>query len=222
MERERLPEALEIVRRLLLSDENPAKMSKEKFKIRAAVLAKGTMNLRATLMIGDCFFEHLARNMVTSSGNRGHPLTHGTAIRVLKENGFYDATNCARCRHYVIPAGKIGLNQLSPQRQNPALGYDRQACLLPYCMGCQRLCMERSMEEEEQLDKSIRRAYPAHKPLHVGTRTMVEVNELKQAFKDAGSPPPSHANKCEIDRFWDKNMNCTYQDRRLKKIKLQV
>ncbi len=79
------------------------------------------------------------------------------------------------------------------------------------------------MEEEEQLHESIRRAYPAHKPLHVGTRTMVEVNELKQAFKDAGSPPPSHANKREIDRLWDQNMNNTHQDKRLKKrIKLQV
>ena len=59
MERERLPEALEIVRRLFLSDENPAKMSKEEFKIRAAVLAKGTISLRATLMIGDCFLTNL-------------------------------------------------------------------------------------------------------------------------------------------------------------------
>jgi hypothetical protein len=63
-------------------------MSKEKFKIRAAVLAKGTMSLRATLMIGDCFFEQMAHAMVTNSGYRGHPLTYGTAMQFLKENGF--------------------------------------------------------------------------------------------------------------------------------------
>jgi hypothetical protein len=109
-----MPEAQEIVRRLFLSDESPAKMSKEEFKIRAAVLVKGTTNLRYTLMIGDCFFERLANSMVTHSETRGHPLTNGTAIRVLKENGFYDATTCAKCTHYVIPAAKIGINQRSP------------------------------------------------------------------------------------------------------------
>jgi hypothetical protein len=110
-----MPEAQEIVRRLFLSDENPAKMLKEEFKIfRAAVLVKGTMNLRFTLMIGDCFFEQMAHAMVTNSGYRGHPLTYGTAMQFLKENGFYYATTCAKCRHYVIPAAKIGPNQLSP------------------------------------------------------------------------------------------------------------
>ncbi len=46
-----------MVRRLFLNDSNPEKMSKVEFKMRAAVLAKGTCNLKFTLMIGDAFLK---------------------------------------------------------------------------------------------------------------------------------------------------------------------
>jgi hypothetical protein len=82
--------------------------------------------------------------------------------------------------------------------------------------------MERSPDEEEKLHEFIRRAYPAHKPAHVGTRTLEEVNGLKQAFKDAGSPRPIPAIKREVDRLWRVNMETVTQDTRLTKVRLQV
>jgi hypothetical protein len=45
----------------------------------------------------------------------------------------------------------------------------------------------------------IREAYPTHQPAHTGIRTEEQVQELKQAFKDAGSPRPSHATKAEAE-----------------------
>jgi hypothetical protein len=211
-----------MVRRLFLNDSNPEEMSKEEFKMRAAVLVKGTKHLSSTLMIGDAFFNQVASSMCRNSKSRGRSLTKETAVRVMKSSGFYDASTCAKCKHYVIPASNLGLNQLSPQRPDPTSGYDRQARLLPYCLGCQRLCMERSPDEEEKLHEFIRCAYPAHKPAHVRTRTLEEVNGLKQAFKDAGSPPPIPAIKREVDHLWYINMETVKQDTRLKKVKLQV
>jgi hypothetical protein len=82
--------------------------------------------------------------------------------------------------------------------------------------------MERSPDEEEKLHEFIRRAYPAHKPAHVRTRTLEEVNGLKQAFKDAGSPPPIPTIKREVDQLWYHNMNNVTQDARIKKIPPQV
>jgi hypothetical protein len=78
-----------MVRRLFLNDSNPEKMSKEEFKMRAAVLAKGTMALRCTLMIGDAFYKKVASNMVISSKYRGHSLTKKTVVRILKSDMYY-------------------------------------------------------------------------------------------------------------------------------------
>jgi hypothetical protein len=50
-------------------------MSKEEFKMRAAVLVKGTLNLKCMLMIGDAFFKRVASAMVIHSTDRGRSLT---------------------------------------------------------------------------------------------------------------------------------------------------
>jgi hypothetical protein len=113
-------------------------------------------HLKCTPMIGDAFFQKIASSMVSNSTHRGHSLTMETAVRILKSSGFYDASTCAKCKHYVIPASNLGQNKLSPQRPDPTSGYDRQACLLSYCLGCQRLCVERSPDEEEKLHEFIR------------------------------------------------------------------
>ncbi len=45
----------------------------------------------------------------------------------------------------------------------------------------------------------IREAYPTHQPAHTGIKKE-QVQELKQAFKDAGSTQPSTAIKAEVER----------------------
>jgi hypothetical protein len=111
------------------------------------------------------------------------------------------AKTCFKCDHFlIIPAAKMGLSQLSPQRHHSELGYDDdEQTVLPYCLGCQRLCMQRSPDAEERIHMLIREAYPTHQPAHTGIRTEEQVQELKQAFKDAGSPRPSPATKAEVD-----------------------
>ena len=68
----------------------------------------------------------------------------------------------------------------------------------------------------------IREAYPTHQPAHTGIRTEEQVQELKQAFKDAGSPRPSHATKAEDDASWKRNMETPQKDPRLKNPRVQV
>ncbi len=73
--------------------------------------------------------------------------------------------------------------------------------------------MDRSPDEEEQIHVFIREAYPTHEPVHTGIRTDKQVQELKQAFKDAGSPRPSPATKAEVDVRWKENMETPNTDR---------
>jgi hypothetical protein len=161
--------------------------------------------------------------MVQNSKHRGHLLNFEKALEVLDTSGFMSAKTCAKCDHLIIPTAKMGLNQLSPQRQHNELGYDDdEQTLLPYCLGCQRLCMERSPDEEEQIHVLIREAYPNHQPAHTGTRTEKQVQELKQAFKAAGSPRPSPVTKAEFDTRWKQNMETPQQDKRLKNPRVQV
>ncbi len=127
------------------------------------------------------------------------------------------------CQQRLVPSAKMGLNQLSPQRQQNELGYDDdEQTVLLYCLGCQRLCMEKSPDEEEQIHELIREAYITHQPAHTGTRNEKQVQELKQAFKDAGSPRPSPATKAEVDARWKKNMETPQQDPRLNNPRVQV
>jgi hypothetical protein len=107
------------------------------------------------------FKDTVARSMVQKSKHRGHLLNFEKALEVLDACGFMSAKTCAKCDHVIIPAGKMGLNQLSPQRQQPELGYDDdEQTVLPYCLGFQRLCMHRSPDEEERIHVLIREAYP--------------------------------------------------------------
>jgi hypothetical protein len=174
-------------------------------------------------LIPSAFKDVTARNMVKSSKHRGHLLNYEKALEVLDTRGFMSAKTCAKCDHVIIPAAKMGLNQLSPQRQHNEFGYDDdKQTLLPYCLGCQRLCMERSPDEEEQIHVLIRNAYPTHEPVHTGIRTEKQVQELKQAFKDAGSPPPNSATKAEVDTIWKFSMETPQKDPRLKNPRVQV
>jgi hypothetical protein len=69
----------------------------------------------------------------------------------------------------------------------------------------------------------IREAYPTHQPAHTGIRTEEQVQDLKQAFKDAaGSPRLSPATKAEVDATWKRNMETPNIDQRLKKVRVQV
>jgi hypothetical protein len=217
----------------------------------AEVLVKGSMNLRVIICLlftieqhtktneyhlstscafpekytlnPSAFKKGVARGIVSSSKRRGHSLNHEKALEVLDTSGFMSTKTCAKCDHVIIPAGKMGLNQLSPQRQHNELGYDGdEQTVLPYCLGCQRLCMERSPDEEEQIHVLIREAYPTHQPAHTGIRTEKQVQELKQAFENAGSPRPSPASKAEVDKIWTRNMETPDTDRRLKNPRVQV
>ncbi len=60
---------------MFLNCSKSEKMSKEEFKMRAAVLVKGTLNLKCMLMIGDAFFKRVASAMVIHSTDRGRSLT---------------------------------------------------------------------------------------------------------------------------------------------------
>ena len=161
--------------------------------------------------------------MVQNSKHRGHLLNFEKALEVLDTCGFMSAKTCAKCNHIIIPAAKMGLNQLSPQRQQSQLGYDDdEQTVLPYCLGCQRLCMQRSPDEEEHIHMLIRDAYPTYQSAHTGIRTEKQVQELKQAFKDAGSPRPRPTTKAEVDAGWRQNMETPKIDKRLKKVSIQV
>jgi hypothetical protein len=216
----------------------------------AGVLVKGTMHLRVICLLftieqhtkaneyhlstscafpekriltPSAFKDHVARNVVQNSKHRGHLLNFEKALEVLDTSGFMSAKTCAKCDHLITPAAKMGLNQLSPQRQQSELGYDDdEQTVLPYCLGCQRLCMQRSPDEEEQIHVLMRDAYPTHQPAHTGIRTEKQVQELKQAFEDARSPRPSPATKAEVDTSWKRNMETPMIDQRLKNPRVQV
>jgi hypothetical protein len=133
------------------------------------------------------FKDTVARSMVQHSKHRGHLLNFEKALEVLDTSRFMSANTCAKCDHLITPAAKMGLNQLSPQRQQSELGYDDdEQTVLLYCLGCQRLCMQRSPGEEERIHMLIRDAYPTYQPAHNGIRTEKQVQELTQAFKDQG------------------------------------
>jgi hypothetical protein len=169
------------------------------------------------------FKDVVARSMVQNSKHRGHLLNFEKALEVLDTSGFMSAKTCAKCDHLITPAAKMGVNQLSPQRQHNELGYDDdEQTVLPYCLGCQRLCMDRSPDEEERIHVLIREAFPTHQPAHTGIRTEKQVQELKQAFENAGSPRPSSATKAEVDNIWYQNMETPRQDIRLKNPRVQV
>ena len=68
----------------------------------------------------------------------------------------------------------------------------------------------------------IRGAYPTYQPAHTGIRTEKQVQELTQAFKDAGSLRPSPAIKAEVDAIWRTNMKTPQSDPRLKNPRVQV
>ncbi len=68
----------------------------------------------------------------------------------------------------------------------------------------------------------IRDAYPSYQSAHTGIRTEKQVQELRQAFKDAGSPRPNDATKAEVDTRWRENMETPNIDPPLKKVKIQV
>ena len=68
----------------------------------------------------------------------------------------------------------------------------------------------------------IRGAYPTYQSALTGIRTEKQVQELTQAFKDAGSPRPNRATKDEVDERWGQNMETPNIDPRLKKVKIQV
>ncbi len=216
-------------------------MLQEEFNTKAAVLMKGTMTLRVTFLfifpqnitrivylyiIYSSYHEKrtlsvkhfkagLVNNMVQNSASRCHTLTNEQALSALDSVDFIHAKTCAKCGHRVIPASLIGLDQLTPQRSDPNLGYDEQV-ILPYCLECQRLCMERSAGQEARLHALIRLGYANHQPTHIGPRSKDGVETLKVAFKNAGSPPPSLAIKSEIDKLWY-SMRSQCQDLRLKK-----
>ncbi len=200
----------------LFTIEQHTKTNEYYLSTSCAFREKGTLNPSA-------FKNVVAKNMVTHSKHRGHSLNHEKALQVLDACGFMSAKTCAKCDHLITPAAKMGLNQLSPQRQHNELGYDDdEQTVLPYCLGCQRLCMERSPDEEEQIHVLIRDAYPTYQPVHTGIRTDKQVQELKQAFEDAGSPRPSPATKAEVDARWKKNMETPMIDQRLKNPLVQV
>ena len=158
--------------------------------------------------------------MVRNSAGRCHTLTNEQALTALDSVDFIHAKTCAKCGHRVIPASSIGLDQLTPQRSDPNLGYDEQV-ILPYCLGCQRLCIERSADQEVRLHALIRLGYANHQPTHIGPRSKDEVETLELAFKNAGSPPPSLAIKSEIDKLWY-HMRFRDQDSRLKNKRTKV
>jgi hypothetical protein len=200
--------------------------------VTAEVLVKGTINLRVIICLlftieqhtktneyhistscafpekctlnPSAFKDQVARSMVESSKHRGHLLNFEKALEVLDTSGFMSAKTCAKCDHLTTPAAKMVVNQFSLQRQHNELGYDDdEQTVLPYCLGCQRLCMARSPDEEEQIHVLIREAYPTHQPAHTGIRMEKQVQELKQAFAKAGSPRPiSPATKAEVDARW--------------------
>ena len=158
--------------------------------------------------------------MAQHSASRCHTLTVEQALTALDAVDFIHARTCAKCGHRVIPASLIGLDQLTPQRSYPNLGYDKQV-ILPYCLGCQRLCMERTTGQEARLHALIRLGYANHQPTHIGPRSKDGVEALKLAFKNAGSPPPSRTIKLQIDNIW-KNMRHPVQDMRLKNRRTEV
>jgi hypothetical protein len=157
-------------------DKNPEKMSQKEFNMKAEVLMKGTLCLRvvtflftfpqnntrivyynnilsiyfsihekSTLSVKK-FKVRVASSMVQHSAGRCHTLTNEQALTALDAVDFIHAKTCAKCDHRIFPAALIGLDQLTPQRSDPNLGYDEQVILPYYCLGCQRLCMERTKE----------------------------------------------------------------------------
>ena len=64
------------------------------------------------------FKDTVARSMGQHSKHtsRGHLLNFEKALEVLDTSGLMSAKTCAKCKHLIIPAAKMGLNQLSPQR----------------------------------------------------------------------------------------------------------
>ncbi len=200
----------------LVTIEQHTKTNEYHLSTSCAFREKGTLNPSA-------FKNAVARNMVKDSKHRGHLLNLEKALQVLDACGFMSAKTCAKCDHLITPAGKMGLNQLSPQRQHNELGYDDdEQTVLPYCLRCQRLCMGRSPDEEEQVHVLIRDAYPTYQPAHTGIRTDKQVEELTQAFENAGSPRPSPATKAEVDKIWRRNMETPQNDPRLKNPRVQV
>ncbi len=175
------------------------------------------------ILIPNAFMRRVARHMMVNSKHIGHFLNFEKALYVLDTSAFMSAKTCAKCGHLITPASKMGVNQLSPQRQHSELGYDDdEQTVLPYCLGCQRLCLQRSPDAEERIHMLIREAYPTHQAAHTEIRTKEKVQELKQAFKDAGSSRPSHATKAEDDASWKRNMETPQKDPRLKKVRVQV
>jgi hypothetical protein len=165
--------------------------------------------------------------MALHSKQRCHLLNFEKALDVLDTSGFMSAKTCAECDHLIPPAAKMGLNQLSPQRQHSELCYDDdEQIVLSYCLArvskFVHAKITRSPDAEKRIHMLIREAYPTHQPAHTGIRTEEQVLELKQAFNDAGSPQPNPATKAEVDAIWRNNMNTPDIDRRLKNPRVQV
>ncbi len=198
---------LRVIICLLFTIEQHTKTNEYHLSTSCAFPEKKTLNPSA-------FKDKVAHGMVSSSKHRGYSLNHEKALEVLDTIGFMsEKTCCAKCDHIITPAAKMGVNQLSPQRQHNELGYDDdEQTVLPYCLGCQRLCMARSPDEEEQIHVLIRDAYPTHQPAHTEIRTEKQVQELKQAFENAGSPRPSSATKAEVDATRKRNMETPQKD----------
>ncbi len=76
------------------------------------------------ILMPDVFKSAVARDMVHHSEHRGHLLKYEKALDDFDTSGFISANTCAKCNHLTTPAAKMGLNQLTPQRQNSELGYD--------------------------------------------------------------------------------------------------
>ncbi len=116
------------------------------------------------------FKKLVASNMAKNSARRCHTLTVEQALTALDAVDFIHAKTCAKCGHRVIPASLVGLDQLTRQRPDPNLGYDKQV-ILRYCLGCQHLCMKRTTGQEARLHALIRLGYASHQPTHIGPRS---------------------------------------------------